>query len=535
MQKTRLNEVAMRESRVFISSVYHGLHEIRQRMKEAAESVGVRAWIFEEVDDLRGVPPQKSQRICLDNVDASDLYVAIFHQGYGSSAANHLGGISLVDLEFFEAFKNQKPIRVYMLEPFNPEPNLAALIQIVRSLVPDSISICSNEKSLLAQFTRDIQSCLLAASKNHLGKGETIFGRFLQRLCAFRKPFDHGVGLRFLSDKYPPPCRERFSRDIVEEQLANLSSLSNWHERLRRTMKVIEHLFDVPWKDGHNAEFLPLWDQAFGSWDKSSAWVGLHGPLLMGKLAADNSLLAVRSLRASHGEEVTLQSLLSGPPSKTGTIDEWASLYSLGGAIASEYYSIAKMSSGRSTRHYYFKRSEEWLRCARRGLTIRPDRIHEAGLAAIWGHVSLGLCNVVEAVGHFQKSLRLRTENNASAASVAEAEADLGFAYILSGNKTEGEALLLKGVEGLERTMSKGFTARAKRMIATHYVRQGHFREALTQLAQVSALCKKYGMPDKSSEVFGLRMLHIGARYIYKDIPQYNVIETAQGYQYVES
>lgn len=504
-------------------------------MKEAAEEAGLAAWIFEEVDELRGAPPQKSQKVCLDNIDASDLYVAVFHRGYGSSASNHLAGISLVDLEFFEAFREQKPIRVYVLEPFDPEPNLAALIQIVRSLVPDSIRICANEESLVTQFRRDVDSHQAAASPNPQREGERIFGRFLQRLCAFRRRLDQGVGLRFLADRYPPPSRQRFSRDIVEERIANLASLPNWHERLGQTWEVIELLFDVPWQDCRYSEFLPLWDQAFGSWDKSSAWVGLHGPLLMGKLAADNSLLAVRALRASHGEEVTLQSLLSGPPSKTGTLEEWVNLYSLGGAIASEYYSIAKMSALWSARHYYFKRSEEWLHCATRGLVIRPDPIHEAGLAAIWGHVSLGLRNVMDAVGHFERSLRLRRENGASVGSIAEAEADLGYAYIRSGKNREGEKLLLQGVEGLERAMSKGFTIRAKRMIAAHYARRRHFREALIQLAQVTALCKKYGITDRPPEVFWLRLMHTCARYVYRSIPQYDVVETPLGYQYIES
>lgn len=291
----------------------------------------------------------------------------------------------------------------------------------------------------------------------------------------------------------------------------------------------------MPWQDRRHSEFLPLWDQAFGSWDKSSAWVGLHGPLLIGKLAADNSLLAVRALRASHGEEVTLQSLLSGPPSKTGTLEEWVNLYSLGGAIASEYYSIAKMSALWSARHYYFKRSEEWLHCATRGLAIRPDPIHEAGLAAIWGHVSLGLRNIMDAVGHFERSLRLRRENGASAGSIAEAEADLGYAYIRSGKNREGEKLLLQGVEGLERALSRGFTIRAKRMLAAHYARQRHFREALIQLAQVTALCKKYGITDRPPEVFWLRLVHTGVRYVCRSIPQYDVIETSLGYQYIES
>lgn len=520
---------------IFISSVYKGLEDLRQQMKDAAEEAGLNPWIFEKVEELRKASPQESQRICLNNVDVSDLYVAVFHRGYGSSSANHLADISLVDLEFFEAFKEQKPIRVYILEPFDPEPNLSALVEIVRSLVPDSIRICPNKKFLLSRFRRDLDSYRATVSTSAPTAGTRIFTRFLHRLCDYRRGLDQGLGLRFLADKYPPPSGRKFSRDIAEEHLAALASFQNWHERLDQTWEVITSLFEVPWQDRRYSEFLPLWDQAFGSWDKSSAWVGLHGPLLMGKLAADNSLLAVRALRASHGELVTLQSLLSAPPSKTGTTEEWADLYSLGGAIASEYYSIAKMAITRSTMHYYFKRSEDWLRCALRSVEIRPNPIQEAGISAIWGHVSLGLGKVDTAIEHFEKSLNLLIEYGASAGSVAEVEADLGYALIRSGKIREGEKLLLRGVEGLERAMSRGFTARAKRMLAAHYARRGHLREALIQLAQVTALCQKHGITDRPPGAFWLRLVHAAAHHLWRGIPKYEVVETPRGYQYLET
>ena len=73
--------------RVFISSVYHGLVGLRQRMKKEAEDAGLVAWIFEEVNELCEAPPQKSQKVCLDNINASNLYVAVFHRGWCFSAS----------------------------------------------------------------------------------------------------------------------------------------------------------------------------------------------------------------------------------------------------------------------------------------------------------------------------------------------------------------------------------------------------------------------------------------------------------------
>jgi tetratricopeptide (TPR) repeat protein len=157
----------------------------------------------------------------------------------------------------------------------------------------------------------------------------------------------------------------------------------------------------------------------------------------------------------------------------------------------------------------------------------------EAGLAAIRGHVNLRLGNLRESKSQFELSLRLREEHSMGAGSIAEAQADLGYVLRRFGKKERAEELLLKGVKDLEKVMSPGFAARAKRKLARYYLEVGNLREAVRQLTQTQALCQKYGLHDQVEESLLLRLpLWMGTR-VWRDLQTTEVIETATGYEYV--
>ncbi|MDO8142601.1 MAG: DUF4062 domain-containing protein [Candidatus Brocadiales bacterium] len=525
----------MLPNKVFISSVYWGLQSVREQLYDWAKASGYEAWVFEKSEpDLGKTSPQNIQRVCLQHVDNSSLYVAIFHEGYGSSAEFHLANVSLVDLEFFEAFKEGKPMLVYILEPFTPVPELKMLLTVVSSLLPESIIRCSGEKELLTRIKRDIDRHLGRKPK-HLGLSweAGLLRQFLCSIALHRRRMDEEEGIRFLAGKYPQPTGRGFDKYSVKEGLTRINDLKNYPQVLNASWEILEELFEVPWYEKQYSEHLMLWDEVLGCWDRASAWCGLHGPLLLGKLAADNTLLAVRSLIASHGEQLSLNRLLSESPPRIGTKEEWVKLYSLGGAIASEYYSIAKSVTSGWARKHYLLRAEAWLRVAERASDMERNPKRDAGLAAIRGHVNLRLGNLRESKNQFELSLRLREEHSMGAGSIAEAQADLGYVLRRFGKKERAEELLLKGVKGLEKAMSPGFAARAKRKLARYYLEGGNLREAVRQLTQTQALCRKYGLHDQFEESLLLRLpLWLGTR-VWRDLQTTEVIETAAGYEYV--
>ena len=525
----------MQPNKVFISSVYWGLENVRAQLYDWAKASGYEAWVFEKSEPGLGkTTPQNIQRVCLQHVDSSALYIAILHQGYGTSAEFHLANVSLVDLEFFEAFKEGKPILVYILEPFTPVPELKMLLTVVSNLLPESITRCSGEKDLLTRIKRDIDRHLGRTPKHlSFSREAGLLRQFLRSIALHRRRMDEEEGIRFLASKYPQPTGHGFDKDFVNERLTRIKDLKNYPQVLNETWHIFEELFKVPWYEKRHSEHLILWDEVLGCWDTASAWCGLHGPLLVGKLAADNTLLAVRSLIAAHGEQLSLNRLLSERPLRIGTKEEWVKLYSLGGAIASEYYSIAKSVTSGRARTYYLHRAEAWLHVAERASAIEKNPKRDAGLAAIRGHVNLRLGNLRESRNQFELSLQLREEHSMGEGSIAEAQADLGYVLHRFGDKKRAEELLLKGVKGLEKSMSSGFAARAKRKLARYYFEVGNLREAVRQVTQTQALCRKYGLHDQVEDSLLLRLpLWLGRR-VWPDLQTTEVVETAAGYEYV--
>jgi len=514
--------------RIFISSVYWGLEDLRERIWAWAAGAGHEAWIFEKLDlGLEGAPPPLIQKVCLDEVAASDLYVGLFHQGYGSSAGFHLANVSLVDLELFEAFRLGKPIRIYVLEPFEPAPELRSLLAIVSALAPGAVVPCRKE-DLVERLARDVPRRIRQE------RGLPSFRRFLDVLGIRRRPLDEWKGVRFLAEGYPRPAGRSFDREWVQERLGHIAERKKESSTatLATTWEVFQGLFEVPWREARYREHLPLWDEALQLWDGASAWAGLHGPIFLGKLAADRTLLAVRSLLAAQGEQMGLEELLAHRASRIGVKEEWLRLYSSSGAIANAYYSIGKSLSAPAARRYYLGRAEDWLRVAERASEIEPDPVREAGSAAIHGHIRLRLADTDGAVTHFERSLRLRLEYGEGPASIAEARSDLGYAFSRAGRTREAEALLRSGVDTLERSHEARFAIRAKWKLAEFLVRRGSFHESARQIAEAGALCRRYGIHDQAKASLPRRLFTWGAAALWPELRRLCVAEIPDGYKY---
>ena len=227
----------------------------------------------------------------------------------------------------------------------------------------------------------------------------------------------------------------------------------------------------------------------------------------MGKLGAENPWLAVRALMASRGETDSIKRLLSAGSEKTGATEEWISLYGLGGALASEYYSIARNVSIPSFKKHYLEKADSWINVAERTYKMERNLRRQAGLTAIRGHIFLESGRTEEAAEVFDLNLRLRKEAGLSLASMAEAKADLGYAYTLLGRTREAESLLLEGVNDLEASGSPGFVVRAKKKLAVFYFRRLALKKCLQQLVEAEAICENHKILDQLKELRFLRRI----------------------------
>lgn len=528
--------MSSRRPKIFVSSVHGDFQDTRLNIAEWARDKGYNAWLFEKLGSpskWASTTPGDVELVCLDAVANADLYIGLFHRSYGSTARKHFAGISFVDLELFEAFKEGKPIRCYVLESAEANPDVVALLELVKIVVPDRVTVCSSEAKLLETVKRDIDRDFARGSLWRLAGG--WFRRFFHELVVKRHPYEESGGLMFLRDQYRPPLPSRFDRSEVAACLERARTLKSYEDQLNTAARAIRMLAQRPWREVQDRETLTLWDEALGVWETAAAWYGLHGPTFAGKLAADNTIVAIRSLIASGGERADLARSPFIDQPRTGRKEDWIRLYATGGALASEHYSIAKGVLSRKLKEYYLQRAEAYVQMAERASRIESDRKREAGLAAILGHIYLHLRRVPEAARVFERSLHLRGEAGLGPASVAEAKADLGDAYARLGRHREAERLLEEGVRDLERAKGAGFAARAKRKLAVYYLRRGSLRRYAKEWIEADAICHHCSIRDQLRGVSTIPRL--SARFVAKmfgDPVRVDVVETDSGYRYVD-
>lgn len=534
-----------RRPSVFVSSVLTGtigfddvLKALRSEIKLWADDAGYDAWLFEDVmteTQWNGVHVASAERFCLKEVDGCDLFVGIYRAGYGGTARQHRAGIGRTDLEFFEAFRKGKPIRLYILDSDQEiDERLKDLLRVVRLLAPGSFGCAGSASRVLEAIKRDVNMHFegrgFAPAPHHVFRE---FGRYVQSAWSARHALDQKPG-RFNLLSLPCTPNAPFVANKVQDILTAVSSHQESHDvRLGLLLDGVHLLFDAPYFTTDDPVILDLWDRVLSQFEVSAAWRGLHGFPWDGRLAALNSLFAVRAIRAAHAELAAIErpeQLLDGT---IGCSDQWMSLLSLGGSLGSEYYSTAKLVSHEALRNTYLDRSISWLTIAERRHSLVPDPISMAGIIAIRGHVRLALHQSTAATADFERSLRLRQEGGADERSICEAMVDLGHVMVRSGGRARGERMLLEGVHGLEAAGAAGFAARAKMKLADYYVRRGAFFHAIRQLQESDAICRLHGIVDRdtmagSLSSFALRQM----RRFWPGYSRLKAIHTPNGYQF---
>ncbi len=516
--------------RVFFSSVGGSLTETRLKLHEWATGRGYTPFTSEKSRpdlDPRNVPYAQIAHVCLDEVASADLYIGIFYHGYGGSFAYHVGKIGLTDLEFFEAFRSGKAIRCYVVNHPKRDPELDVLLDIAQAILPNAFVEC-DEHELLGRIKRDVDEYFDPSAQRSLKRGlAAMFDRYFKHLVRVRHPLELEGGIRFLGDKYPVSGTTGIDRRDISARIARASDLSSHDARLNEIWTILPALYPTPWRSDRANR--ALWDEALSVWSKSAAWRRLHGPMLVGKLAADNTLLCVRSLIASDGEILTLQDLLAaGAMSRYGRTEEWARLYGTGGALASEYYSIGKAIALR--RRHYLNKAGAWVRVARRTLDIEYDPVQDAGLCSIHGHILLALGRLTDGIGELERCIDLHRNARSPVSVVAEITGDIGYAHFLSGRLGRAEAMIMEGVRGLERAMNPAFASRIKRKAAEFYLATGRLESAAQQIREADAICLMYGIAPQSERFPRAvrKALGLSRR------PKLRVIETPNGFEYVE-
>jgi len=526
---------------IFLSSARSNevLAEIRDKLGQWAQDEGIDLWRF---DDPR-TPKEYWEKLefaasaaaCLQQVDDCDLYIAIFHGAYGGSRSSHTASVALTDLEFFEAVSEGKKIRYYIIEPHEPEGELRALLTMVKIAAPGAFG-GAGSTSYVLQLIKDEIAQHLMRPDLHAPWLPWGFRKYQASLIRLRhNELDSVHGLQVLPENILTTTNRR-SVDELEQVLGSVIGIEERSERENHLTAFLPELAMVPYADRSCSTFYSVWDSYCEGWLQATAWRGHHNVLRMGRLAMLNTQMVVRCNLAGGADR---QQLITGNVPSAGRIGDraaWIRVFNLGGALGSEYYSLAKKQGDQRTKEKFLRRGLEFLHIATRVNGLIPNDERDrffAGLAAIRGHIYLELNDkALNPIAAFEESLKLREATDSSAASVAEAKADLGYVMVQQGLLKRGHALLIEGVEQLELQMAKGFAARAKLKLSEVYLRQGSIGDAVQQVCEADAICELHKIKRREGGGFLPRLVLMSLRLLGSRSLKLTVEKTASGYCY---
>jgi hypothetical protein len=403
---------------------------------------------------------------------ASTVYVCIL-AGQRRGSVEHgtaipFGGeptaVSYFEVELYAAAMYKKPIKLYLLAGFTPGERLAKLLQILAWAIPDWKQIRPMTEF---EILKDIQEQIRQQRSRADDARPDLRRRIADALWGARSnpktPNRLRPGLLFLGGHFE--TRQLPEPQFVEDLIRAYRGEPNYQRKLNRIWVAARELMPVSYhpdavrRRPELARFLPYWDAVLGDWAAAASWHGWHGHLYAGAVAPLNSQMLLRSQAIPKSEEFSPEVRL--PPD---------------GAMASAYYSLAGVLGYRLSR---------WECLRRAGWHVQQAIVSRGptdNLLAIRGSVRLRMGWWPGAIADFQKMLRLREEQGASQAKIADALMHLGQGYALCPLSSKGTELLHRSIELLstndpnlprvKRKLAFAYRIRGQRTRADHFYRE---------------------------------------------------------------
>jgi hypothetical protein len=463
---------------IFFSSALTDSHGLKPRIRELVEKAvpkkGVGAneyrpvWMSEDfraLDRNSSLGPLETVQLCLDGVRESECVVAVLTGRHGTKVnIEKVGEVpaTFLETELFEAALLGKPAFIFILDGYTPEPGLESLLDLLQPFFPNMNRVPVSE----AEVLRQVESLI-----RHYERPRWLRPLFtppklretVQALARRRhRPYDVHTelpSLRFLEDPHDPTL-PRPDPGNVELLLERASRVETEQERLTLLWFAIRALTGAPFTDPRFSDLAYLWDRALGAWTSAAAWYGLHGHLELGCLAALGSICEIRK----NAGMATLPH----------------------GALASEYYSIAGLTTSQELFALALKHIEE---------AISESKANSANAIAIRGSIYRKTGHLSAAIADYETVAESRREQGGAA--YGEALNELGYAQMLNWNMKQGINSMERGLELLNQQPPGGFTIRAMRKLALGYARGGRLLSAADLSAAAHDLAFKLGAYDQ--------------------------------------
>jgi tetratricopeptide (TPR) repeat protein len=454
----------------FLASRLHGLEDLRARIWEQGQRNGTPVWVSEidTKDVFAGKHLDFIQAACLKQVRAVPKFICLLDGSFGTTWNE--GQISILEMELATAAFSRRDIWIFCLAPFErPDPRIMSLLRAIKVACPGArVRNPLTPDRVLDEIGRVLEPD--NSPPETLGVGSLVADLAQER--SPRLNFELSVkDVQFLGGTFAPLFDGRPDKERIATLLADAEQATITPERLAKLWIAIRHLSAAPFLDGQNEEYLPQWERALGQWSSASAWYGLHGHFLLGRLAAVNSLSRIRQRMPPHMTKGL------GPPS----------IFADAGAAASEYYSMAKLVPSRWQRHQLLGKALWNCNAAlRAGGVSNPS-----GLLDIRGHIKFRMFNPVGAIADLRRSLAMRCDAGQSLAGIGESEVHLGAAYARLKLHRLAERLLEEGVAKLRTGDNSNFLAQGLRHLAEFYERAGRKDEAMATLHEAREITRR--------------------------------------------
>ena len=368
-----------------------------------------------------------------------------------------LTSVSYFEIELFAAALQRKPIYLLVHESFEPIPQLASLLDILRFAFPDWRDIKELNDKDIVDAAKKIADSVSDASKISTRKFPTVFSSTVNRIAQafYTSRGRDRQNVMFLGGQQVGINRPA-NVDLVRHLLVEIKNRQNQQERLSRLWLAVRELNTPALNIKPDTEAIALLEDVLELWSGAGAWYGLNADMHLGCLAALNSVYELRQKRKSLG---ALPSHVLPYPA---------------GALASAKFNIAKhLTSIRDRRERLtdaFKDIE---------VAILHEKMDRSGLLAVRASINRRLGNVFVAASDLEKSLAIRKQMGMLEFELGATYSELGFTYLYSLQFRKGLKLCEKGVEMLKAGQANpSDIARALRKLAVAYTVNANIQKA---------------------------------------------------------
>jgi len=449
--------------RVFLSSVFLGVDDVRKRMHQFGEDHQPGFVWVDEISNNR--LPDASLMECIDDVlgalTFSELCIVLVGAEWPGSdiaIADERSQTTYFEIELLYAALLGKPIVLVVRDDIQVPPRTQRLLTMLRRLLPKANwLLVPSLHAAETQIKRLITHVAEGHAERLIGRSAAIGPFLLQEFWQEREPKGTQARLKWLADDFPAVSKMP-NAQVVEQCLSEGANTFVNHRRLSLFWIAARELMGVPFWEPRNAEWLPQWNAVLTAWQQAAAWYGLHGHLYLGYLPALHSLTAIRAA----GRQVEMAR--NDDPAWTAPSS----------SLGSAYYSVARPVPSWQLRREGLRRANGYL-----DQTRATDPLQRSSVLSIKGSVLRALGEFTAAVDAYDEVLRLRQHHGGSQAAIGEAMSELGYGLLFQLRWRRGHELLREGVRMMEDANGDpGFLIRGKRKLAIALRLHLRFREA---------------------------------------------------------